>query len=847
MRAIASQIQVRVFHKPVKLRAISWSEHVRMGHTPFRRDCRTCQMASARDFTHRREKLPPKIGVLSLDTAGPFKVGNDLNYANSGRWVRKAKYLLVGAFTWFKNPKNPHETDQSPGEVPEDAPIIEEPEDEDEGQKAVEDEKLRELEEDDYSPSVLPEDLQEGGEAADLEVKEKTEEEVPSQQEAGEESEGQPEEERDFEVGVTRMCVPLPSRDKNVVLRAVIDFYLRLKADGYTVSQIHTDQGGEYISDVMKEWTGKRDILHTFTPGDSPQSNGRAEVAVQQVKNEIRRTLLGGGATFERWPLAARFVNEVHRLKQVGKKVNHPGFMEKVLIRKRYWHAQELAPTQEEATYLGPSWLNHGHYIERENGFQTLTRMVMHGLTEVPTEEHWVALEDEHAPMDDRRRLRGKTAAAFQIQVSEENLEVPDAEGGLGGGGPVRLASEEEEEDEKEKRSEKDRLQRTIAAEMTHLVDDHDLVVGPVYDAMAALRELQAKVQKEPELLQTKIVSQAEVRKTIDAWKPAIEAELRAMFHTKAALTVIDPQEAKKLLQNDEAECLPSKMVYTLKPSDEHPQGKRKARLVVCGNFSEEETNQSDLFASGATAVALRIALALSSQYGWHGKTTDIRTAFLNAPLHPEVESPGEVEKTMKRALIRPPPLLVALGIVKPEEWWEALKAVYGYRKSPRLWSDHRDLTLRKIRMKTNHGMVVLQQMVSEPNIWRLVRQQEEESECREGGGELVGLLLVYVDDLLILSDIELIDQVLNEIKGIWELSTPEEINGENGTRFLGSELWRFQSGEYMATQKGYTLDLLRRNLGPDQDGWKVKKTPLAREPDPPPDGPVDRIQLREA
>ena len=174
MRAIAVEMVEKGFRGQVRLKAISWSEHVRMGHTPFRKDCRTCQMASARDFTHRRSKLPPKIGVLSLDTAGPFRVGNDLNYANSGRWVRKARYLLVGAFTWFKNPKNPQETDDNPGEVPEEAPVIEEYEDEEERKRALEDEqKDPEEEPDDYSPSLLPEDaehpLQEEGEDPDAE------------------------------------------------------------------------------------------------------------------------------------------------------------------------------------------------------------------------------------------------------------------------------------------------------------------------------------------------------------------------------------------------------------------------------------------------------------------------------------------------------------------------------------------------------------------------------------------------------------------------------------------------------------------------------------------------------
>ena len=500
-------------------------------------------------------------------------------------------------------------------------------------------------------------------------------------------------------------------------------------------------------------------------------------------------------------------------------------------MRKRYWHAQELAPTQEEATYLGPSWVHHGHYIERENGFQTLTRMVMSDLKEAPEEEHWIALEDESAPMDDRRRIRGKTAAAFQLKVHENGQEEREEEEAI-----------EESEGGDEKGALR-RLAQVIATEMTHLVDDHEMVAGTVYDSMAALRELQAKVAEEPELLQTKIVSH-EVRRDILAWKTAIEAELKAMFQVKGALTKIDAKEAKELIQADRAECLPSKMVYTLKPSDETPSGKRKARLVVCGNFSEEQSSQSDLFASGATAVALRVALAFAAQFHWVGKTSDIRTAFLNAPLIPEDLETGEEGMEPKRALIRPPALLVTLGLVGSDEWWEALKAVYGYRKSPRLWSDHRDRTVRKMRIKADRGVIVLHQMISEPNMWKVMLYEDEEL---QGEGELIGLVLIYVDDLLILSDLTTVDLILEEIKSVWELSQPEEVNSEVGTRFLGSELWRWKTGHWMTTQKGYTTDLLRRNLGPDEEKWKVKKLPLLREPELPPDSPGDRELLREA
>lgn len=94
MRAIAISLQVRVLKGRVSLRKLSWREHVEAGHFPFRRDCRICQEACAKDAYHRRSKLPPKAGVLSIDITGPFKEAPDLFRGTM------AKYLLVASFTW---------------------------------------------------------------------------------------------------------------------------------------------------------------------------------------------------------------------------------------------------------------------------------------------------------------------------------------------------------------------------------------------------------------------------------------------------------------------------------------------------------------------------------------------------------------------------------------------------------------------------------------------------------------------------------------------------------------------------------------------------------------------------
>ena len=142
-------------------------------------------------------------------------------------------------------------------------------------------------------------------------------------------------------------------------------------------------------------------MLQTFTPGDEPQMNGRCEATVHHIKAAIRRTLHGAEASSDRWPIAARFINGKLRQKQVDKEKKTPPFLSTVLVRKRFWRSRELEPTQETIKYLCPSWVHHGHWIERPDGTQALTKMVMQGLSEAPKLEDWIGVEDALNPVEE--------------------------------------------------------------------------------------------------------------------------------------------------------------------------------------------------------------------------------------------------------------------------------------------------------------------------------------------------------------------------------------------------------------------------------------------------------------
>jgi hypothetical protein len=226
--------------------------------------------------------------------------------------------------------------------------------------------------------------------------------------------------------------------------------------------------------------------------------NGRCEAIVQHIKAAIRRTLHGAEAPFDRWPIAARFINEKLRQKQVDKEKKTPPFLAQVLVRKRFWRSRELEPTQEKVTYVCPSWVHHGHWIERADGTQALTKMVMQGLSEPPKLEDWIGVEDALNPIEERRRIRHK-ASIYMLEV-EDAAEADELENQEGDG-----RSPSFEEEEKDAWAKKQRVQRLIEEEMVEAMEDDEKVAGMVLDSITMVKELIGP-EKGEEVLQTRIV-----------------------------------------------------------------------------------------------------------------------------------------------------------------------------------------------------------------------------------------------------------------------------------------------------------------------------------------------------
>ena len=773
MRVIAKEVVKKIQGVEPRVRALSWDEHIQMNHTPFRRDCRVCQETRQKQNPHRRVGNP-LAGVLSLDTAGPYRDGHDL--------VMKSRYLMVGAFTWMV-PKTFAKLKEPEVVLEEGAPEVELWKD----GRQKEDGPDIEPAEEARSPEAGPQGGEDRGDAED----------ARSPEAGPQNGEEKKEEDEEWEVRVFRLAVPLATKKTEETLKAAIECVLRLKADGYQVVQIHTDQGHEYYG-KFREWCDRRGIMLTRTPGDDPQGNGRAEVAIQAITRQVRAALHQSGKGWEWWPMAARHVAETLRSHRTDKKVDFPPFMEEVLVRKRHWRRGVLMePSTEKVRYICPAWDHHGHWVMKEDGTKVVTRYVIRKLMEPVTEAIWIALEEEALDaMLGRRRMREKVSPTFK-----------------------RLEVVEEEEEQRPRQVEGPTLvNRIIEEEMVALMQEEPETARDELRLLGGLKKMIEEKKDQEEILQTKIVSPYEVQKNWEDWRAAAAEEIRSLLEEKEALEKISRSELEDLKRKIQeggrkVEMIPSKVVFTKKPGPKG--GKPKVRWVVCGNF-ETKRGEEDTFSSGADSTALRIMIHTAVQRQWKGGTIDVKTAFLNA------EWKDEDEVVL---IVKPPLVFTEMGALEKDTYYIPKKAVYGFRRSPRLWGDHRDAVMEKLEMKREDGVVlVLKALESEPNLWRI--QQKEEGIQEQP--ELLGLVMTYVDDMFLVGRQDVLELVIQEMRSCWRTSEPERI-GKKPVRFLGMDIYKNENEEtgheeWLVSQVSYLRDLVAK------EDVAEKKIPINRD-----------------
>ncbi|CAE7467924.1 unnamed protein product [Symbiodinium sp. CCMP2456] len=296
-------------------------------------------------------------------------------------------------------------------------------------------------------------------------------------------------------------------------------------------------------------------------------------------------------------------------------------------------------------------------------------------------------------------------------------------------------------------------------------------------------------------------VSPREAKAAIHSWKAAIAKEVGVVERGFKRISVSDLPSLK---QKGTVQELPSKLVYTVKPpSEEALQGaepqycKRKARIVCCGNYASEDPG--DLYAGGAAAESLRCALTYTASRRWRSGITDITGAFMLTPLP---GGPGQVTY-----VIRPPAVLVQLGLAEEDERWLLTHGMYGLRQSPKLWSAFRDEEMQKISVDSQEKKWTLKKGIAEPNMWLLYEVGAPADQPPDG------LILVYVDDMLVSGPLWLVHGVSTAIRAVWKASDLELLDPDHEIRFLGCEIAVNEDYDAIYVhQKPYIDEILRHH-----------------------------------
>ena len=219
---------------------------------------------------------------------------------------------------------------------------------------------------------------------------------------------------------------------------------------------------------------------------------------------------------------------------------------------------------------------------------------------------------------------------------------------------------------------------------------------------------------------------------------------------------------------------------------------KRKARLVI---WVTSKAYHEELYAGGCQTETVRIMIShVAGKPSWDAAITDVRNAFLLAPMSTDAIF----------GLRFPKVFLLALGA----EWdflYRVDRALYGFRRSPRLWGSFRDGRLRGAKLWVNGKRAILRRLVADENVWQLIYEESSKPQ------EALAYLIVYVDDIMYLGEPQTIQQLHEWLSSEWTSSPLSWASSEEGIRFLGLEIYKVKSG-YRMCQLGYIKELLRHH-----------------------------------
>jgi hypothetical protein len=240
-------------------------------------------------------------------------------------------------------------------------------------------------------------------------------------------------------------------------------------------------------------------------------------------------------------------------------------------------------------------------------------------------------------------------------------------------------------------------------------------------------------------------------------------------------------------------QVLPLMWVFTYKCDQDGYLVKYKARLCIRGDL--QKVTAKDTYAATLAVQVFRSLMAIAAAYNLEAKQLDAVNAFVNSHMDEEV-------------YCECPPGYEHLGACL-----QVLRALYGLRRSPRLWHDEFVKTLKEFGLQPITGQL-----------------------CLFTNGSII--LFFYVDDIVLLGrDLEAIQDLKKALMSRYEMRDLGDLQW-----FLGIRIIRDRSERKLWLSQDAYIDKLIAKF--NLESHRPTHTPLPSEPLTPNDGQASPQQI---
>uniref|UniRef100_A0A1Y1L115 Retrovirus-related Pol polyprotein from transposon TNT 1-94 n=1 Tax=Photinus pyralis TaxID=7054 RepID=A0A1Y1L115_PHOPY len=401
-----------------------------------------------------------------------------------------------------------------------------------------------------------------------------------------------------------------------------------------SISKLRCDNGGEYVSNRLKNFCRDNGIIIDYTVPYNPQQNGKAERKNRSLVERARTIISESGLPKKFWGEAILCTNYI---------INRgPSDGLEDITPAELWLAKK--PNVSNFRIFGSTVYCYVESQARDKFDAKAEKCIMLGYAPTGYRLWNIALNKLIVARNvkfNEYNFEYKNAINVKINdnVDEDNnFEVDDHEITQ-----ENIDIEGSKNDESESR-ENYKRQTKIPSRYK----DYELYMA--FNAMNVLYELPGNYEE------------LESRSDRELWNGAINREIDAIEKNNT-WTIINKPRNEKILD--------TKWVFSIKSLEQSDNDKYKARLVVRGFAQDRNVDYEQIYSPVARMTTIRTLLSIGAQFKFHFRQLDVKTAFLNGTLKGDV-------------YIYPPKgYEIETGKVL-----KLNKSLYGLRESSRCWNE---------------------------------------------------------------------------------------------------------------------------------------------------------------